>query len=165
MFARSLASKATPLSCSSRPLLFSSSSPSFSLNSSFLSLRQFHQSSAAMSNTKAFFDVQYAPVGTSSRMYSPPLLVYSGPKTAVGGVCPSICHPSIRPSQFDLFTDYYQPRRAALSSTSSRLTCPRLPATSVSSARLLRARATRAPASTASSPSLCSRVVTLPATM
>ncbi|KAE8148323.1 cyclophilin type CYPA peptidyl-prolyl cis-trans isomerase [Aspergillus avenaceus] len=66
MFSRSLKSTMTPLcssSFASRPLssILNCNQPSF------LSLRQFHQTSAAMSgNTKAFFDVQYAPVGTSA---------------------------------------------------------------------------------------------------
>ncbi|KAE8350230.1 cyclophilin-like domain-containing protein [Aspergillus coremiiformis] len=63
MFSRSLRSTITPL-CSS-PF---ASRPLFNCNqSSFLSLRQFHQTTATMSgNTKAFFDVQYAPAGTSA---------------------------------------------------------------------------------------------------
>ncbi|PYH53397.1 peptidyl-prolyl cis-trans isomerase [Aspergillus niger CBS 101883] len=65
MFSRSLRSTITP-PCSpfaSRPLF---SIPNCK-QSSFLSLRPFHQSSAAMSgNTKAFFDIQYAPVGSSA---------------------------------------------------------------------------------------------------
>ncbi|BCR94396.1 peptidyl-prolyl cis-trans isomerase [Aspergillus luchuensis] len=65
MFSRSLRSTITP-PCSpfaSRPLF---SIPNCK-QSSFLSLRPFHQSSAAMSgNTQAFFEVQYAPVGSSA---------------------------------------------------------------------------------------------------
>ncbi|KAE8314205.1 cyclophilin-like domain-containing protein [Aspergillus transmontanensis] len=61
MFSRSLKSTTTPL-CSSF-----ASRPLFNCNqSSFLSLRQFHQTSATMVNTKAFFDVEYAPVGSSA---------------------------------------------------------------------------------------------------
>ncbi|PTU25028.1 hypothetical protein P175DRAFT_059031 [Aspergillus ochraceoroseus IBT 24754] len=63
MFSRSLKSTITP-PCSSF-----SSRPLFSVvnckQSSFLSLRPFHQTAAAMSS-KVFFDVQYAPVGTSA---------------------------------------------------------------------------------------------------
>ncbi|EIT78544.1 cyclophilin type peptidyl-prolyl cis-trans isomerase [Aspergillus oryzae 100-8] len=62
MFSRSLKSTTTPL-CSSF-----ASRPLFNCNqSSFLSLRQFHQTTATMVNTKAFFDVEYAPVGTSAK--------------------------------------------------------------------------------------------------
>ncbi|KAE8400649.1 cyclophilin-like domain-containing protein [Aspergillus pseudonomiae] len=62
MFSRSLRSTTTPL-CSSF-----ASRPLFNCNqSSFLSLRQFHQTTATMSQiTKAFFEVQYAPVGSSA---------------------------------------------------------------------------------------------------
>ncbi|KAE8360529.1 cyclophilin-like domain-containing protein [Aspergillus caelatus] len=62
MFSRSLKSTTTPLCSSSF-----ASRPLFNCNqSSFLSLRQFHQTAATMSNTKAFFDIEYAPVGTSA---------------------------------------------------------------------------------------------------
>ncbi|RAH75169.1 peptidyl-prolyl cis-trans isomerase [Aspergillus aculeatinus CBS 121060] len=65
MFSRSLRSTITP-PCSSF-----ASRPLFSIpvcnSPSFLSLRSFHQTSAAMSgNTKAFFEVEYAPVGSSA---------------------------------------------------------------------------------------------------
>ncbi|KAL2803160.1 cyclophilin-like domain-containing protein [Aspergillus granulosus] len=61
MFSRSLKLTTPPLSSlSSRPL-----SSALNCNqSSFLSLRSFHQSSADMS--KVFFDIQYAPVGSSA---------------------------------------------------------------------------------------------------
>ncbi|KAE8131890.1 cyclophilin-like domain-containing protein [Aspergillus pseudotamarii] len=62
MFSRSLKSTTTPLCSSSF-----ASRPRFNCNqSSFLSLRQFHQTTATMSNTKAFFDIKYAPVGTTA---------------------------------------------------------------------------------------------------
>ncbi|KAL3450165.1 cyclophilin-like domain-containing protein [Aspergillus insuetus] len=61
MFSRSLKLTTPPFSSlSSRPL-----SSALNCNqSSFLSLRSFHQSSADMS--KVFFDIQYAPTGTSA---------------------------------------------------------------------------------------------------
>ncbi|KAL3465492.1 cyclophilin-like domain-containing protein [Aspergillus heterothallicus] len=61
MFSRSLKLTTPPLSTlSSRPL-----SSALNCNqSSFLSLRSFHQSAADMS--KVFFDIQYAPTGTSA---------------------------------------------------------------------------------------------------
>jgi hypothetical protein len=64
MFSRSLRSTTTPLCSSSF-----ASRPLFNCNqTSFLSLRQFHQTTATMSgNTQAFFDIQYAPVGSSAR--------------------------------------------------------------------------------------------------
>ncbi|KAB8072571.1 cyclophilin type CYPA peptidyl-prolyl cis-trans isomerase [Aspergillus leporis] len=63
MFSRSLRSTTTPLCSSSF-----ASRPLFNCNqTSFLSLRQFHQTTATMSgNTQAFFDIQYAPVGSSA---------------------------------------------------------------------------------------------------
>ncbi|KAL4998811.1 cyclophilin-like domain-containing protein [Aspergillus recurvatus] len=63
MFARSLKSTITPpfSSFSSRPL----SSVFNCSQSSFISFRGFHQSSAAMA-PQVFFDVQYAPIGTSA---------------------------------------------------------------------------------------------------
>ena len=64
MFCRSVKSTATPL----RPLFSSFSSTPSSLNSSFLNLRKFSQSAAIMS--KVFFDVQYAPVGSSTRKFT-----------------------------------------------------------------------------------------------
>ncbi|RAL11291.1 peptidyl-prolyl cis-trans isomerase [Aspergillus homomorphus CBS 101889] len=65
MFSRSLRSTITPpcSSFASRPLF---SIPNCN-SPSFLSLRSFHQTSAAMSgNTKAYFDIEYAPVGSSA---------------------------------------------------------------------------------------------------
>ncbi|KAL4869287.1 hypothetical protein BDV12DRAFT_185340 [Aspergillus spectabilis] len=63
MFSRTLKSRITPpcSSFSSRPL------PSVfnCKQSSFLSLRSFHQTSSAMSS-KVFFDIQYTPVGSSA---------------------------------------------------------------------------------------------------
>ncbi|KAL2857123.1 cyclophilin type CYPA peptidyl-prolyl cis-trans isomerase [Aspergillus pseudoustus] len=61
MFSRSLKLTTPPLSSlSSRPL-----SSALNCNkSSFLSLRSFHQSSVDMS--KVFFDIQYAPVGSTA---------------------------------------------------------------------------------------------------
>ncbi|KAL2823679.1 cyclophilin-like domain-containing protein [Aspergillus cavernicola] len=62
MFSRSLRSTITPpcSSFTSRPLSVLNCN-----QSSFLSLRSFHQTSADMSS-KVFFDVQYAPVGSSA---------------------------------------------------------------------------------------------------
>ncbi|PLN86296.1 cyclophilin type CYPA peptidyl-prolyl cis-trans isomerase [Aspergillus taichungensis] len=67
MFSRSVLRSTTgltpPCSFASRPL----SSVLNCNQSSFLSLRPFHQTASNMSgNTKAFFDVQYAPVGSSA---------------------------------------------------------------------------------------------------
>ncbi|KAE8373230.1 cyclophilin-like domain-containing protein [Aspergillus bertholletiae] len=60
MFSRSLRSTITPLCSSSF-----ASRPLFNCNqSSFLSLRQFHQTTATMS--QVYFDIQYAPVGSSA---------------------------------------------------------------------------------------------------
>ncbi|KAI9370449.1 cyclophilin-like domain-containing protein [Aspergillus egyptiacus] len=62
MFSRTLRSTLTP-PCSPFPR------PLFSVNckqSPFLSLRSFHQTSADMA-PRVFFDVEYAPVGTSAR--------------------------------------------------------------------------------------------------
>ncbi|KAL5341258.1 cyclophilin-like domain-containing protein [Aspergillus crustosus] len=63
MFSRTLKSTITPpcSSFSSRPL----SSVLNCKQSSFLSLRSFHQTSSAMSS-QVYFDIQYAPVGTSA---------------------------------------------------------------------------------------------------
>ena len=78
MFSRSVLRSTTgltpPCSFASRPL----SSVLNCNQSSFLSLRPFHQTASNMSgNTKAFFDVQYAPVGSSARKFLPPFLCYA----------------------------------------------------------------------------------------
>lgn len=76
-------SRAVLRSAAITPPCLPSSSPAFRPLSSFVfncsrskpslpqfSLRSFHQSSATMSNTKAFFDVEYAPQGTGAREFS-----------------------------------------------------------------------------------------------
>lgn len=168
MFSRSVRSITTaiPPPCSSSSSLRPLSSSFLNCNqSSFLSLRNFSQSSAAMSgNTTAFFEVQYAPKGTDTGKFIFIVYFWSVWKEAQAGdffyaelllpvansypdlvsFSPIVIHV---PGTDDVFL-YLQLRPLASTSTCSRRTSLRPLGTSVSSARSPRARVTRAPAST-----------------